>query len=117
MCTDVRGGSKPVGGVWYTGTLGECREGWAPAAVSETDKAKTTDLATNPTNYDVSMNGNTLQYWAEESASDSVAFVDDETEQNYIVIIAYDVDGFMEGYVSIKCPTDITNVEITVTHK
>lgn len=111
------GGTEPVGEVWYTGTLGECQGGYKSAvSVNETDKANTADLQANPTDYIVAMNGTTLQYWAQGSVDGLVAFVDDEVAQNYILSVGY-IDGNFECYGSVKCPTDITTIEVTVAHK
>ena len=112
------GGTEPVGEVWYTGALGECQDGYKFNVdnLNETDKATTADLQANPTDYIVTMNGTTLQYSAQLSVDGLVTFVDDEVAHNYSLAVGY-IDGNFEGYVTVKCPTDITAVEVTVTHK
>lgn len=112
------GGSDPVGEVWYTGTLGECDGGIKiTESISETDKANTIDLFTNPTTYDVSMNGTPLALV--HQSSESVTFADnaDELQATKLVNIETLNGQFEEGQAFVKCPTDITNVEVTVAKK
>ena len=113
------GGTEPIGEVWYTGTFGECDSEYAVevlAELIETDKAKSADIVANPTNYAVVMNGIALQYWQEESNADMAMFIDNVAEQNFAVSVGY-IDQSLDVRAAAKCPTDITNVEVTVAKK
>ena len=100
------------GEVWFTGTLGECKDGIAEFILSETDKAKLAELIASPSNYSVSVNDTEMKLIT--SDENGVLYNDTGSVENYSIAIqlALTVSGG-----SIKCPTDITTVEVTVAHK
>ena len=112
---EAESGGGGEGEVWYTGTLGECVDEWAEATLTETDKANSADLVTNPTNYSVAVNG-IEQIVAVLAEGEAISFSDDTNDPSIKGMIHFE-GGEFNGDVGIKCPTDITTVEVTVTHK
>ena len=105
---------KPQSGeVWYTGTLGECQYGFASAVLTETNKADTAALSSNPEAYSVLFNGVELILLA-SSVENGFMFTD-TGEEDYNTIAVFKSDDNV--VTSVKCPTDITTVEVTVAHK
>ena len=109
------GGTEPIGEVWYTGTLGECNDGWKEATLAETDKADSADLVTNPTNYDVFVNG-VARIVTVVAEGEAIRISDNESDPSVEVFIHFE-EGEFDGNVGVKCPTDITTIEVTVAHK
>lgn len=107
-------GGEPTGEVWFTGTLGECFDEYAEATLTETSKANTADLTANPTSYAVALNGIELQYQASLPETETV-FVDQTANPQYAITIPSNLKEMIVALVA--CPTDITEVEVTVTKK
>lgn len=112
------GGTEPsVGEVWFTGTFGECQESFVRTQLTETDKANLDDILANYGDYSVSLNGTELPNATDSSTdtSKTVTFADADNTIN--VLLDKDDRGVTGNYAFAKCPTDITNVEVTVAKK
>lgn len=111
----------PSGEVWYTGILGECTEDEnASATLVGTDKANLDDLITNTDDYLVSVNGTNVTFYSRivEGSDAIINYSDTGTTEN--MSVGFDItrlNGQEVVMAGFKCPTDVTNVEVTVTHK
>lgn len=112
-CEAEGGGGE--GEVWYTGTLGECNDGWAETQLTATDKANSADLVTNPTNYSVMVNG-VEQVVTVVAEGEAISFTDNASTPSIEGMIHFE-EGEFSGDTAFKCPTDTRTVEVTVAKK
>ena len=113
----VRGGSEPVGEVWFTGEITEdtpCSEGVKSVNITATSDADVDGILANPTNYAVKFNDIELPTFEDQSDEDHMLYSWSISESVISPALIYS-NG--ESWIAFA-PCDFTgDVNIYVAHK